>query len=415
MHLNTKMERRDPCGAQHPDRARNLMNSCGAETGRLRVAHISLGLDVGGQERLLVEFARHARRDRFDLTFVSLTDRGKLAETIESCGWPVLTMNESPGLRPGMSWRLARLFRKQKFDVVHTHDDRPLLYAAPAAKLARVKRLIHTHHHGFLPGISRRQMLMIGLSARFANTLACVSCDSACFLKSHGIGAGKLITVWNGIDLERYPYRGPRPGGPAVTVARLSPEKDVANLLRAVAIVAPSIPEFRLDVAGDGPCREELMVLTRELRLNDRVQFLGEVRDVAELLGQASMFVLPSQTEGISLTILEAMARGLPVLATNVGGNPEVVLNGQTGLLAPPHDPAALADGMLQLWGDAELGNRMGRAGRSRVEAHFDIRRMVADYETLYQGQPLTAQAGELATVTEQELSVSAGAASGIR
>jgi glycosyltransferase involved in cell wall biosynthesis len=358
----------------------------------LRVAHVSLGLDVGGQERLLVEFARHADRRRFALTFISLTGRGKLADALESCGWPVLALEEPLGLRPGLALRLARLFRTRAFDVVHTHDDRPLLYGAPAVKLARTARLVHTQHHGQLPDVSKRRKLLIALLGRLADAFVCVSHDSARFMERHGLRRRQIVTLWNGIDLERFCFHGPRPGGPAVTVARLSPEKDIANLLRAAALMARSAPDFRLDIAGDGPCRAELHRLAADLGLGERVRFLGELSDVPALLAGASLFVLPSRTEGISLTILEAMAHGLPVVATNVGGNPEVVLDGNTGLLVPPCDPQALARGIARLWGNADDSQLMGRAARRRVETHFDIRKMVASYETLYSGPSVGAR-----------------------
>ena len=167
-------------------------------------------------------------------------------------------------------------------------------------------------------------------------------------------------------------------------MARLSPEKDVANLIRAAAIVRRSDPDLRIEVAGDGQCLPELRRLVAELGLEGQVLLLGEVGDVAGLLARGRLFVLPSRSEGISLTLLEAMARGLPVVATRVGGTPEVVVDGETGLLVPPGDPAALADAILRLQRDPEAGRRMGEAGRPRVERIFDVRRMVAEYEALY-------------------------------
>jgi glycosyltransferase involved in cell wall biosynthesis len=353
-------------------------------TRRLRVAHVSLGLDIGGQERLLVEFARLADRSRFELTFVSLSGRGALAPAIEAFGWPILALDEPPGLRPGMVLRLACLFRREGFDVIHTHDDKPLLYGAPAVKLARAHRFVHTHHHGLVPQITPRLRKLEAWLGRWTDAFVCVSQDGARAMEATGLPAEHIITLWNGIDLEEYPYQGPHPGGPAVTVARLSPEKDIATLLRAVALVAPTTPGFRLEIAGAGPLRAELVRLTSELGLADRVRFLGAVDDVPALLATASVFVLPSQTEGISLTILEAMARGLPVLATNVGGNPEVVLNGTTGLLVPAGDPAALAQGLVRLWSNRDDAQLMGRAGRRRAETYFDVRTMIARYERLY-------------------------------
>ena len=163
-----------------------------------------------------------------------------------------------------------------------------------------------------------------------------------------GIAPRKVRTILNGIDQERFPFSGSAPDGSVVTVARLSPEKDIANLVQAAAIVRQSDPDLRIEVAGDGPCRGELGRLVGELGLDGCVSFLGEIHDVPALLARGAIFVLPSRSEGISLTLLEAMACGLPVVATRVGGTPEVVVDGETGLLVPPADPAALAEAVLQ-------------------------------------------------------------------
>jgi glycosyltransferase involved in cell wall biosynthesis len=306
-----------------------------------------------------------------------------LAAEIEALGWPVAALGEPPGLRPRIVLRLAQLFRRWRADVVHTHDDKPLLYASLAARLARVPRLVHTKHYGQVPQITRRQIVMGNLAARLADDFVCVSEQSARLAVERGLTA-RVRTIWNGIDVSRFAYAGPQTGGPAVLVARLSPEKDADTLLRAAALVARDDPAFRLEIAGDGVCLPDLRARAAELGLNERVRFLGEVRDVPSLLARASVFVLSSLTEGISLTLLEAMARGLPVVATRVGGNPEVVADGETGLLVPPRDPAALAAALLRVRRDPDHARELGRAGRRRVEAHFDVCRMVADYESLY-------------------------------
>ncbi len=378
------------------------MTSNGACCRRLRILHLTQGLEVGGQEKLLVEFARHADRARFDLHFVCLGERGALARDIEACGWKVTALDRPGGLRPGLVPVLARLFRHWRADVVHTHDDRPLLYGAPAAWLARVPRLVHTKHYGQAAHITPRQTLLSALAARLTDRFVCVSCDSARAAVGQGVPADRVCTFWNGIDLTRFDYAGPRPDGSAVTVARLSPEKDIATLLRAAAQVARDFPGLRLEIAGKGPCLPELRQLAAERGLGECVTFLGEVHDVPELLARAALFVLPSRTEGISLTLLEAMARGLPVVATRVGGNPEVVAEGETGLLVAPADPHQLAVAMLALLRDPHRRECMGRGGRRRVEAHFEVRGMLARYEGLYeqllpsptrqQGQPLLAR-----------------------
>lgn len=354
---------------------------------RIRVAHVTLSLGIGGQEKLLTEFARHADRDRFDLHFVGLGFRGPVGEEIESLGWPVTVLEQRPGLRPAMILRLAAVFRQMKPDVVHTHDIKPLLYAAPAARMARVPALVHTKHCSQLPNLTSRQNALGCLAARLVDEFVCVSQDSARQTVAQGFAARRLRVIHNGIDLERFPYRGPNPAGPVATVARLSPEKDVENLIRAVALAGERHPALRLVIAGDGECRSSLEHLCRALGLQPRVEFLGEVRDIPALLARCRLFVLPSRTEGISLTLLEAMASGLPVLATCVGGNPEVVVDGTTGMLVPPNDPAALGRKMLELLEDDRLGRQLALAARQRVEQHFDIRCMVASYQTLYRGK----------------------------
>jgi glycosyltransferase involved in cell wall biosynthesis len=347
----------------------------------IRIAHVALQFDMGGMEKLLIEFARHTDRQRHALHFVSLTTRGKLLEEIEAHGWPTIALGEGSGLRPRLVFRLQQLFQQWKIDVLHTHNEASLIYGAPGAWLAGIQGIIQTRH-GRAFGVNRRRLTLYRLASLLADRVICVSQDTAKLSARQGIL--RLSRVWNGIDLNQFFYTGPRADGPAVLVARLSPEKDVPTLLRAAAIVAKDLPSFRVVVAGDGSCLADLQRLAGELAVNQNVRFLGEVRHVAALLENARLFVLPSLSEGISLTLLEAMARGLPVVATRVGGNPEVVKDGETGLLVPPGSPEELAAAMRQLYVNPERGRRMGLAGRQRVEQHFDVRRMVATYESIY-------------------------------
>src|SRR5271157_1854581 len=352
----------------------------------VKVVHVSFGLDVGGQEKLLVEFARHSDRVRFDLRFVSLGSRGRLAADIEALGWPVTDLGAPSGLRPGLIVKLALLFRRWRPAVIHTHDHRSLFYAVPAARLTRVPLVVHTCH-GRDVRATPRQVATARQLSRLVDWYVCVSQEVKAQCREQGITGPRVCTILNGIDLDRFPYNGPCPHGPVVTVARLSPEKDVANLVRATAIAAREGDDLRVEVAGEGSCLEDLKGLAAELGVAERVTFLGEGRDVPDLLVRARMFVLPSLSEGIPLTVLEAMARGLPVVATRVGGLHEVVDDGVTGLLVPPADPAALAGAMVELWNDPIRLDRAGCAGRRRVEECFDVRRMLAQYEALYRDE----------------------------
>ncbi len=354
--------------------------------GVVKVVHVSFGLDVGGQEKLLVEFARHSDRARFDLRFISLGSRGRLADDIEALGWPVTALCAPSGLRPRLIVKLALLFRRWEPAVDHTHDHRSLFYAVPAARLTRAPRVVHTCH-GRDVRATRRQVATARQLSRLVDWYVCVSQEVKAQCREQGITGPRVSTILNGIDLDRFPYNGPRADGPVVTVARLSLEKDVANLVRATAIAARGGDDLRVEVGGGGSCLDDLKNLAAELGVAERVTFLGEVRDVPALLGRARMFVLPSLSEGIPLTVLEAMAQGLPVVATRVGGLPEVVDHGVTGLLVPPADPAALAGAMVEIWTDPDRCNRMGRVGRQCAEERFDVRRMLAEYEALYRGE----------------------------
>jgi len=354
---------------------------------RRRIVHVTFGLDVGGQEKLLVEFARRADRGRFDLQFVSLGSRGVLADEIEELGWPVTALGLPNGLRPSLVVKLARTFRRWRPDVVHTHDDRALFYAGPAAWVTRVPLVVNTRH-GRNFHFTPRQVAVGRRLARLVDRYVSVSDDARTLCVAEGIAPSRLRTILNGIDTGRFRFGGPDPSGPVVTVARLSPEKDVANLVRATAIAAERVPELRVEVAGGGPCLADLNRLAVELGASDHIAFLGEVREIPALLARARIFVLPSRSEGIPLTVLEAMACGLPVVATRVGGLPEVVDEGVTGLLVPTADPAALARAIIKIWNDPDRGDRLGRAGRQRAEERFDVRRMVAQYENLYRERP---------------------------
>jgi glycosyltransferase involved in cell wall biosynthesis len=225
------------------------------------------------------------------------------------------------------------------------------------------------------------------LAALLSDCVVSVSADAAHVARElERVPAHKLRLLRNGIDVSAFSVGSSKAktGQRVIHVARLNIIKDQPTLLRAARLVADALPGFRLDIVGDGPERAALLALRNELQLQEHVAFLGERADVPELLAAADVFVLPSVGEGLSMTLLEAMASSLPVVCTDVGGNPEVVAAGETGLLVPPQQPAALAAALLALLRDPARARRLGAAGRHRVEVEFDVRRVVASYEALY-------------------------------
>ncbi len=355
----------------------------------LRVAHVALQLDTGGMERLLVEFARHHDRRLVEPIVVALGERGAVADEIEACGVRVVTLGMRPGLRPAAIWRIARWLRNDGIDLVHTHNTKPLLYAGPAAQWAGVRAVIHTRH-GQRFAAKGRQTMLFRLASRCADRMVCVSADGADLCLREGIDASALSVVRNGVDCDRFEARGGDPAGPLLFVGRLSPEKDIPTLIEAMAILRRDDPRVSLLIAGGGACAEEIAALVRVRGLADRVQLLGPVSDVAALHRRARCFVLPSRTEGMPLTVIEAMASGLPVVATRVGGTPEVVEEGVTGILVPPGNAPELAAALRRMAADPERSRTMGLAGAQRARERFDARVMVRAYEQLYRAALVT-------------------------
>lgn len=348
----------------------------------LKVCHVSLTLKTGGLERILADLARHHSPDRCEPTFLALREIGRFGEEIRAGGREVAVLQNQS--RFGGVREMARFFRAHQFDVVHTHNTYPHIYGTIAARWAGVPVVVQTRH-GQRAGHGWKSSLQYRWAAKWTDRIITVSDDAAGLcMTADKIPAAKVTRIWNGIDLSQFRYTGPGSELVAIAVARLSAEKDFPTLLRAMALVVPQVPTLKLRLVGDGPERSALESLTDELHLRQNVEFLGERRDVPELLTQAGFFVTSSLTEGISLTLLEAMAVGLPVVATRVGGNPEIVVEGETGRLAPAANPQALADAIHGMCNARADWAKLGRAGCERAATHFDIHRMARDYEDLY-------------------------------
>jgi glycosyltransferase involved in cell wall biosynthesis len=327
-------------------------------------------------------------RERLDFRVLSLGALGALGPRFAELGIPAASLDCDGRGRSSTLLRVVAALRPLQPDVLHTHNPNPHLYGSAAAQLLGVPVVVHTKHGRNRPA-HRPAVLVNRLASCLTDCVVAVSHDAADVAREvERVPRRKLRVIHNGIDVPAgAPQRRPAAGAVlrAVHVARLNPIKDQDTLLRAVRRVVDAEPRFELDVIGDGPRREELLALRSELRLTGHVRFLGYRDDVPELLTGRGLFLLSSLSEGISLTLLEAMAAGLPVVATAVGGNPEVVVPGQTGLLVPPRDPDRLAAAILSLIRDPRQAADLGRAGRERVAAHFDLRRVVAAYQRLYE------------------------------
>ncbi|HCS53188.1 glycosyltransferase [Rubinisphaera sp.] len=351
---------------------------------KIRVCHVSMCLTTGGLERLLVEFAKRSNRDQFETMFVALSDLGQPAEEIRDLGCPVLSLKSEQFGRLKQGKALRKVFAEQQIDVVHSHNTYAHFYASLAARSAGIPVVINTQH-GRGCGNHWKQRAHFFIANRYADRVLAVSEDSARICrKQDPLSKSKIEPLWNGIDVDRFAFSGPVHERRAISVARLSPEKDFPTLLNATRLVVDQYPDFQLTLVGDGVERQKLETLTRELKLTQNVTFLGERRDIPDLLAQSSMFVSSSSTEGISLTLLEAMAVGLPIITTAVGGNPEIVQPETTGYLVPAGDTNSLAGAICNHLSQPDTWSAMGTVARHFVEQKFHIDRMVKEYELLY-------------------------------
>lgn len=353
----------------------------------IRVVHLVTTLNIGGLEMVVYDLIRAGRQHGVEGQVICLGEVGALAPRFSALGIPVESLRADRLPRVERILRLARRFRQLRPDVVHTHNPGPHLHGVIAGRLARVPVLVHTKHGRNFPGV-RKAVLFNRLLSSLTDCVVAVSEDAAAVaLEVERVAASRVRVIHNGIDLEGFPFRGARKarrGWRAITVARLDPVKDQATMLRALQSVVGEGGQVTLDVVGDGPSRQQLEELSAALGLQGNVTFHGYQQDIPSFLRQADYFLLSSKSEGISLTLLEAMAVGLPVVATDVGGNREVVAPGATGYLVQPESPAALADGMLSMHKNEGRLVEMSRACRERVEEAFDLRVTARGYHALY-------------------------------
>lgn len=356
---------------------------------RLRVMQVIGQMDVGGIEKLAAAIAKQCRRDKFHVSVCALGGDGPLRVELEEEGVPSFCLGKRLGLDWRIVLRLSRLLRREKVSVLHTHHISTLIYGLPAAVLSGVKGVIHTEHSHDALDDSPRLRFLLRLLARRTEVVVCVADEVASYLTQNvGVPRRKILVLRNGVDTELF-----RPGladeallGELVigTVGRLDPLKDHLTLLRAFRLLAEQVPNARLVIVGDGPLRRELEAASYSLGIGSKVAFLGRRSDIAGLLRGMHIFVLSSIKEGLPLALLEAMASGVPVVATNVGGIPQVVQDRRTGILCPPGDPARLAQSIHQLIRDDGLRQRLTDAARSLVETSYSLKSTVSGYESLY-------------------------------
>ena len=359
----------------------------------LNVLQVVLSLNPGGTERLVVEIVRRLRGE-LPMAVCCLDEAGTWGEGLRREDVGVTALARRNGFQPQLGHAIARIASQHDAKVIHCHHYSPFVYAAIARLWSPDLRIIFTEHGRLsdAPPSAKRRAANRVLS-HAPREVVTVSSDLKQHLVAEGFPAGKVNVIHNGIDI------GVLPGGDlrarlrrelgiadhevvVGTVARLDPVKDLHTLIRAIGLQNPAQAPMTLLVIGDGDERASLEAAARNIGAAS-VRFLGHREDARDLLAACDLFANSSISEGISLTILEAMAAGLPVVATHVGGTPEIV-DDTCGRLVPARDPQALVAALATLAGDPALRRTLGRDARARVEQHFTLNRMVREYRDAY-------------------------------
>jgi len=362
----------------------------------VNIAHIVYSFGIGGMENGIVNLANHIDSRKFRLRIYSLRNEAESLARIKNQSVPFSYFPKRKGNDLTLPFRLAKAIKSDDVDVVHTHGWGTFLEGLMAARLAGAKAVIHGEHGIFLLDKQRRKTTYKIFSRLVDQFLTVNEHLRQLLVGQFAIPGNKVRAIHNGVDTEHFCHIErlgnrlrdqlalPKETVLIGTVGRFCIEKDYATLLDAFALLVKKTPEVVLLLVGDGPLRCELEAKAESLNLSKKVIFFGASDDIPGLLNSMDVFVLTSTHEGLPNTILEAMSVGLPVVATRVGGIPEAVLDGETGLLVEPGNPVEISAALGKIILSVSLRETLARAGHLRVRSKFSLARMVKGYEDAY-------------------------------
>ena len=366
------------------------------KTGRLKIWYLLPSLNLGGSEKHVIRLAAGLRERGHEAGIASLFREGILLEEIQREGIPFVCLKVQGGWSPLTSFRIFRWLRSARPDLLHTYLFGFHFFAGLPARGAKVP-VILSSRRDVEYGQRRRDQFIESLGNFFVDRV--VSCAKAAerwaLQKEMGISSEKLVTIYNGVDLTCF---GPRAGSPGIrrefgipekapvigTVGNLSHKKGLPCLLEAIREILQAFPAAWFLLVGAGPLEKEMKEKAKQIPLGRQIIFTGARSDVPDLMGAMDVFVLASLFEGLPNVLLEAMALAKPVVATEVGGIPELVESGVDGILVPSKKSSALAGAVLGLLKNPAKAQALGERGREKVRKDFVLERMIDQYEELY-------------------------------
>lgn len=372
-----------------------------AENKKIKILYLqpTLGLG-GGAEELRWTILKYINKEKYDIRLCCLVEKGEIGQEIENLGFRVDVIGTSQRLSNILSFFLIwNYLKRNKFDLIQTCLPAPNLYGRLAALFARVPHIIseeHSYYERYNPRFGFLFRLIDRMLARYTDKI--ISCSDIVkqrLAKEEKIPEDKFLTIHNGIDVKKFMIDclkkqarvklGLDPDAPIIgCIGSFAPRKGHIYLLQAMQAVLDAYPETKLLLLGGGPSKKEMEDFVRQRGLGDSVHFLGRRRDIPLILKALDILVSPSIKEALAINLIEAMYTGLPCVATNIGGTPELVIDGQTGILVTPANPEALARAIKELIDKPDLAKKYGEAGRKRVLEGFTMDRYIEKLENLY-------------------------------
>jgi len=363
---------------------------------KIRLMQITHDLAIGGLQRVVATLCQNIDRDRFDVSVLCLRSLGPFAADIECLGIEVVLVPQKATTDYLSFLKVARILRSLRIDVIHTHNTQPFVDGTLGALLAGVKTVVHTDHARPFPDKRRYMIAERAMSWRAYRVVGVSEHTSRNLVSYEKISRRKIETIPNGIDGARFDVEidkiqkrremGIAGDGPVIGLGvRLTSQKGITYLLKAMPEIVRRCPGVTLVVAGEGPLDDDLKSEASALGTGPNVRFVGPRLDVPELLKLFDVYVLPSLWEGLPMVLLEAMAAGCPIVATDVGGVSAAIHTGVNGVLVAPEDPDAIADAVINLLKDENLRQRYAVASREVFRKRFSAQIMTRAYERLYQ------------------------------
>lgn len=363
----------------------------------ISIIHFITDLSIGGAQRMLCNILPHFDRRKFEPVVVCLFGGDSLiAEGMKNSGIKVIDLQMKNKLDIYAIWRFYNLLRKEKPIILHSSLFHASIIARVVGKLVKVPIII-TWRHNIDHGNDIREWINKVTSSWDDCVIAVSNAVKESEIKSTGVNSEKVVVINNCIDTRIYARINgfekkrikndlgiPEKAFLIGSIGRLHTKKGFNVLLQSFKKIKESIPNSWLIIVGEGELRESLEEIAQDLEISEFTIFTGILNNIPEILGIIDVFVMSSHSEGMPLVILEAMASQLPVVATSVGGIPEVISNNQTGLLIPPNDPGSIVDRVIQIYNDNNLSKSLGKAGQERIKFSFDVIPITNQIENLY-------------------------------